>query len=108
MWQRYGGKIPVTNQVYWTIQDTLLTLPAGQQLGICLAKPSVLQWQDDVGNTYSLSTKALAMGVHVAYLPPLAAGVEHISFTLPTLDNQSQTYTIAVVGTPTCSVSISG
>lgn len=108
VWQRYGGKIPVTNRVYWTVQAPLLTLPAGQQLGICLAKPSVLQWQDDVGNTYSLSTKALAMGVHVAYLPPLAAGVKHISFTLPTLDNQSQTYTIAVVGTPTCSVSISG
>ncbi len=82
LWLRYHGQRPVAHIWYWLPQTGLRSIPASARLGICLPSAATVFWRYDDQHEQALATQALSIGVHVARLPAVNAGVEQISFRL--------------------------
>ncbi len=52
-------------------------------LGFSLPQPATIGWRFDQGAWQTLATRASALGVHIARLPPAPARAAHIEFRMP-------------------------
>ena len=96
VWARYQGIRPDPEVWFWTPQAPLRTLPAGKRLGICLPSAASIHWRKDSGEEQTLATRPLAMGVHVARLPKMAATAREMVFRLEGYGSSTTTYSVTL------------
>ncbi|MEB4593009.1 glycoside hydrolase family 15 protein [Candidatus Thiothrix sp. Deng01] len=98
VWARYHGVRPDPEAWFWSPQAPLRTLSVGKRLGFCLPVNTIIHWRTDTIAEQTITTRPLAMGIHMALLPELETG-RQIIFRLDGegLSGQDHTITLTTV-----------